>query len=242
MSWREVYLVYACLNLFVCAPLHFWLSRGRQEAEPARHAAGTGMEASPPPGAVPTGRDRRFVYTLLQTSFAANAYVIAAVHLHLIGMLGALGMGFAAASIGALIGPSQVAGRLIEFVGGSRVGIISVSLIAAGALPVALLILLFGAPGITAGIAFAVIFGVGQGLSYIVRGVLPLAVFGPIGYGALTGQFNLTRLLVAAAAPFATAIILDRGGTTAALASIVIAALLSVAALLGMVPHVRRAR
>ena len=116
------------------------------------------------------------------------------------------------------------------------------SLIAAGLLPVALMILLLGTPAISAGIAFAVLFGIGQGLSYIVRGVLPLAVFGLAGYGALTGQFNLVRLLIAASAPFLTAVILDRGGTTLALTSIVVAATASVAALIGVVPYVRRMR
>ena len=241
MSWREVYLIYAALNLLVCVPLHLLLSR-----QPARGQQATGQPQVDGAAAIPatarTGRDRLIVYVLLQISFAANAYVIAAVHLHLVGILGALGLGLAAASIGALIGPSQVAGRIVEFVGGSRVSITAVSLIAAGLLPVALMILLLGTPAISAGIAFAVLFGIGQGLSYIVRGVLPLAVFGLAGYGALTGQFNLVRLLIAASAPFLTAVILDRGGTTLALTSIVVAATASVAALIGVVPYVRRMR
>jgi hypothetical protein len=242
MSWREVYLIYAGLNLLVCVPLHLYLSSGKAKARRKKQAdAETGVAAQPE-GTTPHGRERRVVYLLLQISFAANAYVIAAVHLHLIGILGALGLGFAAASIGALIGPAQVAGRVVEFVGGGRVSIVMVALFAAGLLPAGLLVLLFGAPGLTAGIGFAVLFGVGQGLSYIARGVLPLAVFGLAGYGALTGQFNLTRLLVAASAPFLTAVILDQGGTTAALTSIIIAAVIGVAGLLGVAPYAGRRR
>jgi hypothetical protein len=242
MSWREVYLIYAGLNLLICVPLHLYLSSGKAKARRSKQA---GAETAPglhTDGTAPPGRERRIVYVLLQISFAANAYVIAAVHLHLVGILGALGLGLAAASIGALIGPAQVAGRIVEFVGGSRVSILLVALLAAGLLPTGLLVLLFGAPALAAGIAFAVLFGVGQGLSYIARGVLPLAVFGLAGYGALTGQFNLTRLLVAASAPFLTAVILDHGGTTAALTSIIIAAIIGVAGLLGIVPYAGRSR
>ncbi|MEX0954365.1 MAG: MFS transporter [Rhizobiaceae bacterium] len=242
MSWREVYLIYAGLNLLVCVPLHLYLSSGKAKARRDRQAEPETAAATRPEGTAPPGRDRRIVYVLLQISFAANAYVIAAVHLHLIGILGALGLGFAAASIGALIGPAQVAGRVVEFVGGSRVSILMVALFAAGLLPAGLLVLLLGAPGLAAGIGFAVLFGVGQGLSYIARGVLPLAMFGLSGYGALTGRFNLTRLLVAASAPFLTAVILDQGGTTAALTSIIIAAIIGVAGLLGVMPYAGRAR
>ena len=242
MSWREVYLVYAGLNLLICVPLHLYLSSGKAKARRKKQAGSQTGVAAHAEATVPPGRERRIVYVLLQISFAANAYVIAAVHLHLIGILGALGLGFAAASIGALIGPAQVAGRIVEFVGGSRVSILVVALFAAGLLPAGLLVLLLGAPGLAAGIGFAVLFGVGQGLSYIARGVLPLAVFGLAGYGALTGRFNLTRLLVSASAPFLTAVILDQGGTTAALTSIIIAAIIGVVALLGVAPYAGRGR
>ncbi|MBO6717591.1 MAG: MFS transporter [Rhizobiaceae bacterium] len=233
MGWREVYLVYAAMNLIVCAPLHLYLVRGAERGRIGQVNPLAETSASDR-GQLSPGRTRRLVYVLMQVAFAANAYVIGAVHLHLIGILGALGLGFAAASVGALIGPAQVAGRVIEFVGGGRFSIVSVSIVAAGLLPVALLILLFGAPGLAAAIAFAVLFGVGQGLSYIVRGVLPLAMFGATGYGALTGKFNLVRLLISAGAPFLTAVIIERGGTTAALASIVVAATIGVAALVGI--------
>ncbi len=241
LGWREVYLVYAALNLFVCAPVHLLLAIYKPDAGGHEGASAGRAPAVPAPAPV-EGRERRVVYLLLQLAFAANAYVIAAIHLHLIGLLGALGLGVAAASIGALIGPSQVAGRVLEFVGGNRVSIVGVSLFASAALPVALLFLVFGAPALWAGIAFAVLFGVGQGLSYIMRGVLPLHIFGLAGYGALTGRFNLVRLLVAACAPFATAVILDSGGPTLGLSSIVAAACMNVAALLIVLPYVRGVR
>ena len=238
MSWRDVYLIYAALHLLVCAPLHLYLSGGGLNARLQRRSGADAADGDEQ-GMGLGNHKRRAVYWLLQCSFAANAYVIAAVHLHLIGILGALGLGVAAASIGALIGPAQVGGRILEFVGGSRVSIFAASIAAAGLLPVALLVLLLGAPALPAGIAFAVLFGVGQGLSYIVRGVLPLAIFGAAGYGALTGRFNLVRLVLSASAPFITAVMLDRGGTNLALASIIAAALAGVAALTLAVPYLR---
>ncbi len=178
---------------------------------------------------------------LLLAGFAANAFVISSVHLHLIGILGGLGLGASAALIGAMIGPSQVAARIIEFAASGRTSIHAASIASAVALPLALAVLVAGAPMLTAALIFAVVFGAGQGLSFIIRGVLPLELFGRRGYGALTGKINSVRLVISATGPFITAFLFERAGAAFAVEAILAAALFSAAALLAVTVIARRA-
>jgi hypothetical protein len=223
-GWREIYLVYAALQILVCLPIHVWIwhryvptSAGARESEVNAFEEGTVRDP---------GR-RRVLMPILLAGFAANAFVISAVHLHLIGLLGAFGLGASSALIGALIGPAQVAARVLEFTTSSRVSIHVASMAAVLTLPVAIAILMVGAPLLSAAVAFAIIFGAGQGLSYIVRGVLPLELFGRNGYGAVTGRINAARLFVSAGAPFLTAFLFENAGVQAATGTILAAALLS---------------
>ena len=59
--------------------------------------------------------------------------------------------------------------------------------------------------GLLTASVFAVLFGVGQGLATMVRGTVPLALFGMTGYAARLGRLASLRMLVAAIAPFAMA-------------------------------------
>lgn len=232
-SWREIYLMFAVLHVLFCFLPHLWLAR-----RPERRMAGNGTDGEP--GLIEPrladARRRRSALILSILGFAANAFVISSVHLHLIGLLEAIGLAASAAIIGALIGPSQVAGRLIEFILAERLSILAVTIFSALALPLALLVLVWTAPWTVGAILFAVLFGLGQGLSYIARGVFPLELFGTRGYGALSGRINGARLIASAAAPFVTAAIFEQRGVMLAIAAIVVAGLASVAAFLAIVP------
>ncbi|WP_047147271.1 MFS transporter [Aquamicrobium sp. LC103] len=240
LTWREIYLCYAGLNILVCAPLHLWLQAGGRRIAVARGNGSVAGERKA--AALSDERLERKVFLLLLAAFSANAYVISAVHLHLIGLLGALGLGASAALVGALIGPSQVLGRIVEFTAGERLSITSVAIASTAALPVGLAMLMAGAGYLPAALGFAVVFGLGQGLSYIVRGVLPLHVFGAEGYGALMGKFNAARLFVSAGAPMITAVFFERAGAFAALATIMLVALAGVASLAVVPPLLREGK
>lgn len=240
MDWRAIYLCFAALNLLICAPLHLWLSTRR--AAPAAGAASPADSDRLQHGVLKGSRRRRIAFAVLIVAFAANAYVISAVHLHLIGLLGALGLASSAAMIGAVLGPAQVAGRVAEYAIGERIGVMSVAIFSAIALPAGLIVLMAGGGTIAAGATFAVVFGVGQGLSYIVRGVLPLQVFGTEGYGGRMGRINSARLVVSAAAPLVTAALFEALGVETALATITIAGVIGVVGLLALIPLVSAGR
>jgi MFS family permease len=236
-DWHGIYLVYAALQVFICFPLHL-LIWYRLKPVIIAHDDADGSRTEL--GSVEDPHLRRRIMPFLLAGFAANAFVISAVHMHLIGLLAAIGLGASSALVGALLGPAQVAARVVEFATARNVSIHVASLAAVLALPIALAVLMAGAPMLSAALAFGLIFGAGQGLSYIVRGVLPLELFGRKGYGAVTGRINSARLFVSATAPFLTAFVFEQGGAQLALGTILLVAALGAACLAGVSWAVRR--
>ena len=60
--------------------------------------------------------------------------------------------------------------------------------------------------------------GASQGVITIVRGAVPLALFGAAGYGALIGRIARPSMLMQAAAPLALAFVAERSSDPVALA------------------------
>ena len=87
--------------------------------------------------------------------------------------------------------------------------------------------------GPAAGTAFAIFYGAGNGLLTIARGTVPLAVFGPRGYGERTGLLGAPARAAQALAPLAFGILLDAMGASAIIISSGLC-LAAFAALLGL--------
>jgi len=60
--------------------------------------------------------------------------------------------------------------------------------------------------------SFAVLYGAGNGLLTIARGTVPLAIFGPDGYGARTGLLGAPARAAQALAPLLFGLLLDEMG------------------------------
>lgn len=212
IGWRATYGAFALMHLGLALPLHLWLVRQARSADPARAPGAAPPAAPPPPPAVPGA------FALMGAGFALSGMLVAALTVHMVPLLQALGLGAAAFAIAAVMGPAQVAIRALNAAFWTRLHPVDVSLIAALALPLALSALLV-THGAAAGVAFAALLGVGGGLASIVRGTLPLAVFGPSGYGALLGRLTGLRTLLAAVAPFLFALLMRHAGPQAAMAA-----------------------
>jgi MFS family permease len=199
IGWRGACLVWAALHLALALPLHLLLPR---MAAP-RSAAAT-AEAAPPP---------RGTAGLLAIVFALAAFVTGAMSAHLPALLVLAGATPAAAiAAGALIGPAQVAARVLEFgflrrfhpIRGAALATIGHPLGAA----------LFLAAGPAAAAPFALLYGASNGLLTIARGALPLALFGPAGYGARQGAIVAPARLAQAFAPMIVALLITPLGVT----------------------------
>ncbi|MBB5754267.1 arsenite efflux MFS transporter ArsK [Prosthecomicrobium pneumaticum] len=215
LDWRTVYLVFAGLNLGLALPIHLWLARPRR---------GAGRSEEPGPAAVlpaaagslPVGARRRG-FLLMATAFALQSFAGSALLVHMLPILGALGLGLAGVTVGALFGPAQVASRLINMLFGRDLSQRALAMISAGLMAAALVVLTATAPSFVGAAVFAVLFGMGSGLQSLVGGTLPLALFGAAGYGAQQGRVTSIRLVVGAAAPFAFALMIERIGPAPAL-------------------------
>ena len=147
-------------------------------------------------------------------------------------VLQGLGLGAAALLVSTLFGPAQVGVRFVNMVFGAGRHPLSITLIAAVAAPLAVLMLALSAPAVAGAVVFAVLLGFGSGLKSIVQGTLPLALFGSEGYGALMGRMAQARQFAGAIAPFLFAFMVDHIGAEGALAVLVGIGCLGVAAFL----------
>jgi hypothetical protein len=66
--------------------------------------------------------------------------------------------------------------------------------------------------------AFAIMFGIANGLITIARGAVPLALFGAVGYGGIIGRIAGPALIITAVAPVVIAFVAERISDPAALA------------------------
>lgn len=203
-GWRTACLVWAGLNILLAAPLN-WLSIPRQGSPAARFE--TAAEA--PVAALP-----RAAMPILGFFFAATWFVQGAMAAHLPGLLRAAGASSTAAIAAAsLVGPAQVGARLVEFGLLRSFHPISSARIAPLLHPVgAACLAILGAPGI---VAFALLHGAGNGMITIAKGTLPLAVFGPQGYGRRSGVLSAPARMLQATSPFLFGLALHRFGAAA---------------------------
>jgi MFS family permease len=198
-GWRDALLVLAALNLLVCAVIHLAvIPRGDAPAETAPAATG----GPPPPSARRVLRHPAF-WGFVLTSILHGA-LFTGFSVHLIPLLVERGYTLeAAVAAFALIGPAQVAARVV-IAAGERTMTMAVTGLIAMALPVlafALLPLL--PPGSWFVALFAALYGASNGMMTIVRAVLPAEIFGREDYGAIQGMISMPSTFSKAAGPFA---------------------------------------
>jgi MFS family permease len=208
-GWQQALLVLGLLNLLVSAPLHAWLLPPGGRASRAAPDEGTIAAAVPANRSALRTVLRDPTFYGLCGAFTANALVFSAMTVHLISLLQGKGLTVAqAAWVGALIGPMQVLGRVIEFVFLSKLHPSRVGVLAMWLLPVALGLLAWIGPH-PAGLAlFALLYGCGNGVMTIVRGSIPAELYGRQHYGVVNGAMATPVLLAKAAGPIAASMAL----------------------------------
>jgi MFS family permease len=212
LGWRQTLVVFAALNLAVCLPLH-WFGLARRE----QRSADTG-EAAQAAGASPAsppleGQARTIGIVLFALIMSLNGFVFGVVSVQLVPLLEGAGLAAATAVwLASLKGVAQFAGRVVEITLGRNLSPIMVARLSMAAMVLAFA-LLYGS-GAVFGLlaAFTFLMGAAQGVLSIVRGTVPLALFGAKGYGAVTGLIATPILFVSACAPTIFAWIVDRWG------------------------------
>jgi MFS family permease len=204
LGWRATFAVFGLLHLLVCLPLHwFTVPRAKAPVPP--------KTAEPQPGT--NELDGRLAsYFWLAAAFSIAMFVMAVVFAHLIEMLKARGISAGdAILIGSIIGPLQVAARIVEFSFARHARATRVGIIAFGLFAVAILVLAFAGQSFWWAVAFAILFGASNGIMTIVRGTAPAELFGQHQLGSLLGRLARPAFMAKAIAPVLFAALLAHG-------------------------------
>jgi MFS family permease len=232
LDWRGVIGLYAAMNLLLCGPAHLILARMlRQSARvaAARDGSGPAVRApafEPAPLAPEVARK---VALLVTVGFALGGFVLSGVLAQMVPLLGAVGLGTSAVLVSTLFGPSQVLVRFVNMIAGQGAHPLTVTMISSGLLTGAAVILAATAPSVAGAAVFALMLGFGSGLTSIVRGTLPLALFGSASYGERLGRMAMVRLVFTSVSPFVLALLMEAWGPTAALLAMASTGLLALA-------------
>jgi hypothetical protein len=239
-GWRQTLVLFAAVNLAICLPLN-WIGLWRKE--PPGKAAEAAAAASSPDGPPLESSKRVVALALFALVMSLNGFVFSIVAVQLVPLLEAAGLATAAAVwVASLKGFAQFGGRVVEIVFGRNLHAMTVARIAIGVLPASFILLLISGGGFAAIVAFTLLMGASQGVITIVRGAVPLALFGPNGYGAVLGVLATPVLIVNAASPTIFALIVDHWGWIAGQATLVAASAASCAAMELMSRWYRRSR
>jgi len=223
VGWRQTLVLFAAINLAICLPLNWFGLARREAAAEGGGAAATSQAAHTDPPL--EGRARSVALGLFALIMSVNGFVFGVVTVQLVPLLQAAGLGAAAAVwVASLKGFAQFAGRLIEIMFGSNLHVMTIARIAIGVLPAAFLLLFLADGNFLAILTFTLVMGAAQGVITIVRGAVPLVLFGATGYGAVLGLIATPVLIVSAGSPTAFALIIEHWGWHSAQGVLVAAA------------------
>jgi predicted MFS family arabinose efflux permease len=236
-GWRITLGSFALLHLLVCLPIHRFLL---PPPSPVAKAQDTASAVAATAHVLPRGQ----VFLMLAIAFALSQLVVSAIAAHVIEILRSASLSAAeAVLVGSLIGPMQVAGRIVEFGFGQRVTATLVGVIAFILMLSALLMLAAVSGPTLLAFAFAVIYGMSNGIMTIVRGTVPAELFGREGYGAILGRLAQPVFFAKAVAPLAFAAVMASGvGRTGAVMTLAACGGLGLIAFVAAVASVKRQR
>lgn len=192
-GWRIACQVWAGVHLVLALPLNLVLPSVSAQTADHAHAAN---------GASVTVQSETFTMIAVAYVFAATGFVSSGLSALLPTMLVQFGATPAAALFaGMLIGPAQVGARIIEAGWLARYHPLLSARLATLSNPIGVVLLGLGGPLLSP--VFAVFYGAGNGILTIARGTLPLALFGPQGFGRRVGLISLPARATGALAPLA---------------------------------------
>lgn len=209
VGWRHACLFWAGVQLLVLLPLHATLPRAQPRPAP-EIAPQAGPQAGgaqlPAPSFV---RAQLGTLALMALTFAAVWFIGTSMMSHLPRLLAVSGASATAAvAAAALVGPSQVVGRIADYAFLRRAHPLWSARIAVMAYPLAALVL--AVSGAAGGWGYAVAFGLGNGIMTVAIGTLPLAMFGAQGYGQRQGLLMVPARVAQSSAPFLFGLALER--------------------------------
>lgn len=205
-GWREALLVLALVNGLVCAAAYFCFIRPEKDA---LHSAHTAHEtALTTDGQEVRAVFHRPVFWLLMLALTAYAGAFTAFTFHMYPLL--LEGGLSTANVVwaiATIGPAQVAGRILISIFGSRMSMRRIGTFVVAVFPVVFVVLALAPSSMWVVVAVCVVYGAGNGIFTIVRGLVVPEMLSRRAYGAINGLLTFPSTLARALAPLAAALL-----------------------------------
>ena len=245
-GWRTTLIVFALLNLLVCLPLH-WFGLKRRTTTVQEHAPSTATAAAASASVEArattylVGRQRLWAMALFSVVMATTAFLTGAMAAHLVPVLASQALDpRIAVLLASAKGVAQTLARLVDLVFGRNLHAIQLGRLTIVLMPLSFLALMLGGPGMIPAVLFILLFGAANGLTTIVRGAVPLTLFGPVGYGEILGKLAVPVLITNATAPAAFAIAVEQLGMQTALAGLTVIAVVATIAMEIMTVWYRR--
>ena len=214
VGWRGTYLVYAAL--LALSPRPCTPSRCRAIAPRPWRRRRRRRPSKSPRRVIPA---HGLAFILVAAGFASYAFVPSALSAQLLAIFKRFGLApDIVVAIGMLFGPAQVLARICELGFGRRLHPLWIARFAVGLLVVAFALLALLPFSAAVAAAFAVMYGMANGLLTIARGTVPLALFGAAGYGRLVGRIGGPFLVVQALAPVVVTYVAERASDATGLA------------------------
>ena len=203
-GWRIACQIWAGIHIVLALPLNLALPRAANLV-----TTEVGDEAQAPNGQSETFQMAAVAYVFAATGFVSSG--MSAIMPALLVLLGATPS--AALFAGMLIGPSQVGARILEAGWLTKYHPLLSARLATLTNPFGVVSLAIGGPGFSP--LFAIFYGAGNGILTIARGTLPLALFGPRGFGRRVGMISLPARAAGAFAPLAIGMMFETIGVGA---------------------------
>lgn len=203
-GWRDASLIIAAMMVVCVLPAYLFALPASHAQRPVkrRDSAPVGAEIAP------------VLFWLLCAIFTLASVIMTAISVQLITLLQASGHTLASAlAISAVLGPCQVASRLVDIAFKRshpiRTTFFSVGLVALG------LLLLAVMPQMA--LLSMLLYGAGNGLRAIVRGTLPLVMVKPESYAIVMGKMARPALMGQALTPLIGGYVFEKMGASATL-------------------------
>jgi len=207
VGWRGALVALGAVNLVVCAPLYAAVIRPMaDQAVSSAHALALSGAATL--RQVMGSIARRPTFWALAVAFTAYAATFSAFTFHLYPLL--LERGFTPGSVVmamAIIGPTQVAGRIAVSVFAPRAPVRLIGSCAVLAFPISILALAWLPPSFTLVAGIVALYGSANGIMTIVRGLAVPEMLTRHAYGAVNGALAAPAMLARALAPAGAALL-----------------------------------
>lgn len=225
-GWRGALLWMAVVNIFICGGLYFFA------IDPGRDIAAR-ILSTDPAGPV-TGRAavasamKKPAYWGLMIAWISYAAAFSSLTYHFYPLLLERGLDASGVvTVLAVIGPAQVAGRVIVSTIASRAPVRRVGSVIMAIFPLTVIGFAYAPPQVIALAGIAAVYGAANGIATIVRGLSVPEMVTRQAYGSVNGSLVAPMNIMQAAAPLIAALIWQAsGGYGAVLAAILAASLI----------------